>query len=152
MRVLPREEPFLRLDLPPIRAQQFQQLGGELDIAVPISLALFDANHHALAVDVSSPQMQRLADAHPRAIHGAEDDVVSKGGSRLEKPQDFCRAEDHRQMVLLARRREHFDEALPLQRNAVEKPEGRDGHQPAAHGYLAVLCQVELVFPDLLRT
>jgi hypothetical protein len=27
MRVLPRKEPFLRSDLPPVRAQQFQQLG-----------------------------------------------------------------------------------------------------------------------------
>src|SRR3979490_2216016 len=124
MRVLPGKEPFLRSELPPIRAQQFQQLGGELDVAVPIPLALLDANHHALAVDVSRSQMERLADAHPGAVHDAEDDVVRKGWSRLEKPLDFCRAEDHRQMVLLAGRRKHFDKALPLQRNAVEKPEG----------------------------
>jgi hypothetical protein len=94
-----------------------------LDVAVPIPLALFDANHHALAVDVTSLQMKRLADAHPGAILGTEDDMVRKGWSRLEKPQDFCRAEDHRQMVLLAGCRKHFDGALPLQRSAVEKPE-----------------------------
>src|SRR5208282_3767072 len=64
------EEPFLRSNFLPIRAQQGQQLGGELDVTVPIPLALFDANHHALAVDVASPQMEGLADPHPRAVHG----------------------------------------------------------------------------------
>jgi hypothetical protein len=57
MGILPWKKPFLRSNLPPIRAQQLHQLRGEWDVAVPIPLALFDANHHALAVDVASPEM-----------------------------------------------------------------------------------------------
>ena len=143
------EKPFLRSNLPPISAQQFQQLGGEWDVAVPITLALLDANHHALAVDVANPQMHDLADAHPGAVHGAEDDAVRKGRSRFQKPQHFCRAEDHRQMVFFAGHGEHFDEAIPLQSDPVEKPQCSHRHQAAVHGHLSVLGQVELVFPNL---
>ena len=66
-------------------------------------------------------KMHGLTDTHPGAVHGAENDVVRKGGSRLEKPQDFARAKNHRQMVFLAGCRKHFDEAIPLQRDAIEK-------------------------------
>src|SRR5216683_5721550 len=51
---LPGEQPFPRSHFPPIGAQQFQQLGGELDVAVLMTFALLDADHHALAVDVGS--------------------------------------------------------------------------------------------------
>src|SRR5215471_17982169 len=69
--------------------------------------------------------MHCLADAHAGAVHDAEDDAVGKGRSRSQKPQDFCRAEDHRQTVFLAGHGEHFDEAIPLQSDAVEKPATR---------------------------
>lgn len=51
--------------------------------------------------------MQRLADTHAGAEHGAEDDAVSEGRSRLQKSQDFCRAENHRKVVFLTGHGEH---------------------------------------------
>src|SRR5437773_7987010 len=60
--ILSGEQPFSRLHFSPISAQQFQQLGRELDVAVPMTLALLDPDHPALTVDMRSPQMQGLAD------------------------------------------------------------------------------------------
>jgi transposase InsO family protein len=44
---------------------------------------------------------------------------------------------------------EHFDEAFPLQSDLVEKPQRGHRHEPAVHGYLSVLGQIELVFSDV---
>jgi len=67
-----------------------------LHIAVLVAFAELDADHHPLAVNVGGPQMHRLTDAHPGAVHGAEDDVVSKGRSRLQYLQNLLGAENDR--------------------------------------------------------
>src|ERR1700674_2988652 len=115
------EQPLLRPYGPPIRAQQLQQLGRELDIAVLMTLALLNPDHHALAVDVGNPQMEGLADAHPGAVHGAEDHAVSKGGSGFQKPKDLFRTEDHGQPVFLLGSWNHCDDPILFQGDPVEK-------------------------------
>src|SRR5215467_13445752 len=80
---LSRKHPFPRPDFSPIAAQQFQQLGRQLDITSLVALAQLNADHHPLAVDIGCTQMHSLTDAHPGAVHGAEDDMVRKGRSGL---------------------------------------------------------------------
>jgi hypothetical protein len=49
---LARKQPRARSYQPPITAQQFQEFRRQLDVTILPSFALFDPNHHALAVDV----------------------------------------------------------------------------------------------------
>jgi hypothetical protein len=51
---------------PPI-AQDFQQLGGEYDVPIFLSLALFDTDDHALAVNLGGFQADDLGDPQPAA-------------------------------------------------------------------------------------
>ena len=55
-RVLARKQPGLRPRRPPPFAQQFEQLRGEHDIAIPLPFAPLDPKRHALAVDVGHLQ------------------------------------------------------------------------------------------------
>src|SRR5260370_42180175 len=61
-RNIAREEPWLGLRRPPPVAKDFQQLGREHDVPVLLSLALLQANDHALTVDVGRPQADYLGD------------------------------------------------------------------------------------------
>ena len=116
-----------------------------------MSFALLDPNHHALAVDVGGAQMNGLADAHPGTVHRAEDDVVRKGRSGLQQPQDLFRAEDHRQPVFRLGSRNQFEGPIPFQSDAVEKPQGADRYGPGADSCLSLLRQVDLVGANLFR-
>ena len=149
--ILSREQPFSRSLFTPISAQEFQQPGGELDVAVFVTLALLDANHQPLAVDVGSAQMEGFIDAHTGTVHRAEDHAVSKRGSRFEKPEDLFRAEDHGQVMFGLRSGNHFDGAILLQRDDVEKPEGTGRYRPAAVRQSSLLGQVDLVVADFFR-
>src|SRR5215469_1255843 len=73
LRILSWEKPFLRSNLAPISAQQFQQFGGQWYVTVSVPLALLNANHHALVVNVALLKMHGLADTHAGAVHDAED-------------------------------------------------------------------------------
>ena len=81
---LTREHPWLGAHSAPITAQQFQQLGGQLDVAILPALALLNPNHHPLAVNVGSAQMHSFADAPSGAVHRAEDHVVRERWSSLQ--------------------------------------------------------------------
>jgi len=117
-----------------------------------MTLALLNPDHHALAVEVGNPQMKGLAHAQAGAVHRAEDHLVRKGGSRFQKPQDLYRAKDHGQLVFLLGERDHFDDPILFQSDAVEKPKGADRHCPAADPHFPFLGQVDLVAADLFRT
>src|SRR6516165_5870886 len=55
-----REEVGLGLHPTPVLAQSFQQLGTERNIAVTATLALGNANHHALAINVADLETAQL--------------------------------------------------------------------------------------------
>src|SRR5258708_38171551 len=77
---------------PPIATQQFQQLGGEWDVAILMAFTQLEADHHTLAVDVACAQMHGLTYAHPGTVHGDEDDMAMKGRRGLEQLRKFLRA------------------------------------------------------------
>ena len=58
---------------PPVAAQRLQQLGREHDVAIFLSLALFDTDDHALAVDVGGLQADGLGDAQAGGVAGGQD-------------------------------------------------------------------------------
>src|SRR5271169_1664952 len=89
-----------------------------------MTLTLLDPYHHALAVEVGNSQMKGLAHAQPSAVQGAEDHMVSQGGSGFQKPHDLLRAKDHGQRVFLLGERDHLDDPILFQSDVVEKPKG----------------------------
>src|SRR5215831_5197842 len=111
-----------------------------------------DTNHHPLAVDVGWPQMHGLADPHAGTVHRAEDDMVSKGRSSLQQLQDFLRAEDGRQSMVLFGGRNQLHDPIALQSDTVEEPQCADGDDSRSHRYLPLVCQVDLVGANFFRT
>jgi len=122
-----------------------------LDIAVLVAFAQLDADHHPLAVNVGGAQMHRFTDAHPGAVHGAEDDMVSKGGSRLQQLQDFLRTENDRQPMIFLGRGNELRRPIALQSNGVQEPEGANREYSGANGHLSLVRQVDLIGTDLFR-
>ena len=111
-----------------------------------------DANHHTLAVDVGRAQMHSLTDTHPGTVHGAEDDMVSKGRSSLQQLQDFLRAQDSRQSMILFGSGNELHGPIALQSDAVEEPQRADRHDSRSHRCLPLVCQVDLVCANLFGT
>ena len=71
-RVLAGKEPDLRSRRMPPVAQQFEQLGREHHVAIPLPLALLDPQRHALAVDIRHLQVRDLGHAQARAVGDAQ--------------------------------------------------------------------------------
>src|SRR5215470_3868156 len=67
-RDITREEPRLGLFETPPAPEDFQQSGGEHGVAIFLPLAEFDADDHALAVDMSGFQPDGLGDAQPSGV------------------------------------------------------------------------------------
>jgi len=59
----PGKEQRLRAPLAPVLVEHGAQVGREHDVAIVPPLALFDAHHHALAIDVGDAQVGHLGDA-----------------------------------------------------------------------------------------
>src|SRR6266567_7816638 len=78
------EEPLLGLapESAPVRAQFFQQLGAEHDVAVLAALALVDVNHHPLAVDVADLQAGRFCASRTGGIESHQKDAMKRSIGR----------------------------------------------------------------------
>lgn len=85
-----------------------------MDIAALVAFTQLDANHHPLAVDVGGAQMHRLTDTHPGTVHGAEDDMVREGRSRLQQLEDLLRTEDDRQPMIFFGSGNELDSPIAL--------------------------------------
>ena len=79
----------------PPAAQAFQQDGREHGVTILVALALLDAQHHALAVDVAHFQRDHLAGSQTRTVRnrqrrlglqvGCSSDCVSEAAMLLGK-------------------------------------------------------------------
>ena len=63
-----------------VSEQQFEQLRGEHDVAVPLPLALLDPERHALAVNIGHLQGYDLGHLQARAVGDAERGLVLEAG------------------------------------------------------------------------
>ena len=133
-------------------AKDFQQLGGEHDVPVFLSLALLDANDHALAVDVGGLQADDLGDAQSRGVAGRQNRPMFGAAHAAQKVEDLLRAQDYRQFLRLLRRRDDVLEVpLLLEGDLVEEPQGGDGDEDGARRQLLLVGQVNLVGTYVLR-
>ena len=122
------EEPQLGLlDSPPV-PQDFQQLGGEHNVAIFLPLALFDADDHAPAIDGVGFEADGLRDSHPGGVTGGEDGAMLEAGHASEKLPDLFRTENDRQFLrLLGSGNDRFEGPLFLEGDLIEEAKGGDG-------------------------
>ena len=126
-RVLPGKQPALRpRDAPPV-AQKLQQLRREHRVTILAALAVLDAQHHALAVDVRDLQRDDLGDAQAGAIGDAERGLVLDAGRRLQEARDLLGAQDDRQLARLMHDRQMPGRVGAIERHGEEEPQRRDG-------------------------
>ncbi len=93
------EEPPLGLLQAPPLPQDFQQPGGEHDIAVFLSLALVNPDDHALTIDLRGLQAHGLGDPQPGGVTSGEDRAMLGAGHATEKVPDLFRAENDGQFL-----------------------------------------------------
>src|SRR5262245_33373810 len=93
--------------------------------------------------------MHSLTDAHPCAVHGAEDDMVSKRRSGLQQLQDFFRAQDGRQAMILFGGGNELNGPIALQSNGIEEAQRADRDNSRSHRYLPLVSQVDLIGTNL---
>src|SRR6201995_395117 len=80
-------------------AQQLKQMRRQHHVAVLVALALFDPDHHALAVDVGYLQRNHFGHAQSGPIGHTQCHLVFEPRCRIEKTCDFFRTQDDRQFA-----------------------------------------------------
>lgn len=113
----------LRPRRPPPVAQPFQQLRREHDIAVALALALFDAQGHALAVDIGNLERHDLGHAQSRAVGDAERGLVLQAGRCFEQASHLFLVQDHQRLARLMHAGEMATEFWPVERDVEEEPQ-----------------------------
>ena len=121
----------------------------EHDIAVPLALALFDPQRHALAVDVRHLQGHDLGDAQARAIGDAERGLVLQAGRGFEQEGHLFLAQHHRRPARLMHASEMAGEFRPFERDVEEEPQRGDGGVDGRRADL-LLGHMQLIEPDVL--
>ena len=140
------------VDFPP-GAQDRQQLRREHHVAVFLSLAVRDAQHHPFAVDGGHGKAHGLGDAQAGGVAGGQDGAMLGRLHPVEKLGHFFRAEHDRQGPRLLRRGDHVVEGPPLlERDPIEEAERRHGDDQRARRETAFGGQVDLVGADVLGT
>ena len=106
-------------------AQQLQQMRRQHHVAVFMALALFDPDHHALAVDVGHLQRHHFGHAQSGAISHAQRRLVLDPRRCIEEARNLLRTEDNRQLAgLVDKLRVVYDVAAP-ERDPEKEPQRR---------------------------
>ena len=95
--VRPREEIGLRSHPAVVLAQRGEQRRTEGNLAIAAALALLDAEHHALAIDVADFELARFAAAQARAVERQQQRAVIEILRAGDQALDLVGTEDDRQ-------------------------------------------------------
>src|SRR6267154_79579 len=107
-------------------AQQLEQMRRKHHVAVLFALALFDPDHHALAVDVGYLQRDHLGHTQSGPIGHTQCRFVFEPRRRIEKTCDFFRAQDHRQLAWHVDKLGMVDDVGAPKRDLEKEPQCRD--------------------------
>ncbi|CAG2161421.1 hypothetical protein LMG26411_08223 [Cupriavidus numazuensis] len=128
----------------PPNAQAFEQHGREHRVAVLATLALFDAQGHALTVDIGHLQRHHFAGAQAGAIGDRERGLVLQVPSGRQQSADFVGTEYHGQGAWNSYR-SHLGHALRIaERHFKEELQSGDRGIERNRGD-AVIDQMELI-------
>src|SRR6202042_1764664 len=107
-------------------AQQLEQMRRQHHVAILVALALFDPDHHALAVDVGYLQRDYLGHAQSGPIGHTQCRLVFEPWRRIEETCDFLRAQDHRQLAWFVDELSVVHDVGAPKRDPEKEPQCRD--------------------------
>src|SRR5712691_3099240 len=117
-----------------------------------MTLALADRDELTLEVDIRNPQVDEFGNPQPSGINSHQDGAVLEVRRVLEECGDLGRAQDHRQLLLVAGIRNMFDHPLAMQDVMVEKTQRAYGLVERRPRELFPLDQEELVLAHVFRS
>ncbi len=133
--------------------QDHQELIGEHDVAILLSLALYHTDSHALTVDVGGPERDRFRDAQSRRVANGEDRArLATGHAAQELPYLFGTQDDWQCLGRLWHRQDFLHVPGSLQRHGVQEAQRRGRDADRARCELLLVCQIDLVGSDVDRT
>src|SRR5713101_1976802 len=86
-----------------------------------MTLALAETDELTLAVDIRHPQVDEFGNPQPSGINSHQDGAVLEVRRVLEECGDLGRAQDHRQLLLVASFRNMFYYFIAMKDGMVEK-------------------------------
>src|SRR3984893_12263086 len=125
-------------------SQQLEQMRRQHHVAVFVALALFDPDHHALAVDVGYLQRNHLGHAQSGSIGHTQCHLVFEPRCRIEKTCDFFRAQDHRQFAWHVDKLGMVHDVGAPKRDLEKEPQCRDALVEGRNAS-ATFCQMKLI-------
>ena len=143
------EQPVDRPIPCPVVAQVLEQLRGEHDIAILVALALLDSYAHAATVDVGNPETCHFRHAQAGSVGGHEKRSVFEVVNSVKEANDFAATQDDGKFFRSFGKGNHLDVPILFESDAVEEPQGADGHVEGAGAETFVVQQKELVGADL---
>ena len=117
------EEIGLRPHPAVVLTQRGEQRRTERDLAIATALALLDAQHHALAIDVADFQLAHFAPPQARAVERQQQRAVIEILRARDQALDFVGTEHDRQAASPLRIRQVLVHVAPLQHVPAEEPE-----------------------------
>jgi len=94
-------------------------------VTVLAAFALFDADDHALAVDVGDLERDHFSGAQAGAIGHAQRRLVLQPRCGIEQPRHFFDAQHHRQLARLVNDMGVLDDLVTPERDPEEEPQRR---------------------------
>jgi hypothetical protein len=87
-----------------------------------LPFTLFDSDDHSLTIDIRDLQADRLRDAQSGRVAGRKDRAMLDTPHTAQKPQNFFRTQDNRQLLrLLGRWNNFFKLPILMERYFVEE-------------------------------
>ncbi len=126
-------------------------VGLERHLAAMPALAAFDAEHHALAVDVRDLQLQELAPAQARPVERHQHRPVVEILRAGNQPTHFVGTQDGGQPAMAFRGGQVLFQLAPLEDADKEEAQGRHVEAHGPDGQLLLLEQVGLVAAERIR-
>jgi hypothetical protein len=121
------------------------------NLAIAAALALLDAEHHALTVDVTDSELARFGATQASAIERQEQRAVIEILRARDEALDLVGTEHDRQAEPLLRVRQVVAHIAPLQHIAAEEPERADLRDHRPDGEPSLLEEEEVVTSQLGR-
>jgi hypothetical protein len=145
------EEPLLGADDSPVARQRLEQSRGEHDIAILLPFALFDPQHHALAVDgAATLQMCGLGNTQAGRVASGQDRAMLEAFYTTKEVQDLLWAEhDGQTLRRLGARDAMIKIPVASEGRPVKKPKRSDCHLDRSGRQLLSVDQVDLVGTDI---
>jgi len=148
----PRKEIGLRLHPSVVLTERGEERGTQGNLAIAAALALLDAEHHALTIDVTDFELARFGATQAGAIERQEQRAVIEILRTRDETLDLVGTEDDRQAEPLLRVRQVLAHVAPLQHIAAEEPERADLRDHGPDGQPPLLEEKQMVASQLHRS